>query len=90
MAIRNFQGLTNWLLIGVIVGSGIGFWQSAHADSGSSQAVMALIVLPNDTNMAPNASVGLNNSTSLGYNTDTTVSVLQKSEGIIYQVWVAI
>lgn len=90
MALRIFNVTTSWLLIGALLGLGVGLWQPVHAESGSSQAVMSLIVPANETNTMLNATGGLNNSASTAYSSDTTVSVLQNSDGIVYQVWMAI
>jgi hypothetical protein len=60
---------------------------SAQAETGGTQAVMTLIVLPNDANLSMPAS-GLGKNTQ--YNGDTMISSLQKRGAHTCKVWVSI
>lgn len=59
----------------------------AQAETASTQAMMTLIVLPNDTNRA---SIQTATAENTSYNGDTTDSTLQRFGTRTYQVWVAI
>lgn len=82
-------GVKSWLILGILLGFGLAIPLQAQAEGGSNQASLSLIVLPNDINMTTTVNAS-QNTTSLTYDADTNVSVLQKTDGVTYQVWVAI
>lgn len=93
MASGVFSRVKSWLLLGILLGVGLTVPLQAQAEGGNNQTIMALIVLPNAMNMTATARTAQNtpqNTSSLTYDADTNISILQKSDGVTYQVWVAI
>ena len=65
---------------------------NAHADGGSAQVTLALIVPPNGDNMMIDFSTQQpRSSAALKYISDTNIPLVQKNEdGLSYKVWISI
>ena len=59
---------------------------SAQADSGSAQSTMSLYVPPNEFNTMPQQA-NKPYSQSASYDSDTQTAMLQKTEGVTYEIW---
>jgi hypothetical protein len=65
---------------------------NAHADGGSAQVNLALIVPPNGDNMMIDFNTQqFRSSAALKYISDTNIPLIQKNEdGLSYKVWISI